>query len=90
MKIGDKVVCVDDQWSLYFPYEYQGELPKKNKLYVIDKFILIENDIGIQLIGSKAFALNKEVGFSITHFRKLEDVKNENELKTLKEQLINK
>lgn len=89
-EINDKVICVFEFEPQFA--EYHSELPIKNQIYVVRMVregILIENGktaIGLGLVGiqGKFTYDGLEFLFSGGHFRKLDEVKEENSAKNKK------
>lgn len=86
-KIGDEIVCVKPfkGVSILTGASYNIKLPKLNKIYIIDGF---SNRGFIYLKGFHDTVFNNRVSYDISKFRKLEDVKLQQELANrAKEQL---
>lgn len=82
MQIGDKVISLIDfipNKTFLHPY---GE-PLKDNIYVIKGFIIKQNMLGLKLIGLKTIQAdtNEETGWAADKFRKLDDIKEINQLK---------
>lgn len=95
--IGDKVVCINDQLnpaSLKF-FDYPNGFTKKGQIYVVEaleiyNFLDIGPTLSFHLIGLPCFFIptNIKCPWMGHSFRKLEDVKMENELKYYKENSV--
>lgn len=96
INIGDKVVCVDDIPKYgSTEYEYSNDYVKKGEVYNVEGFSVENfNDTGETLC---LYLTNKrrywryngeDTGWPAFRFRKLEDVKMENELKRSKGQPV--
>ena len=82
MKIGDKVVCVNDspcRCGCGEPCEV-----KKDAVYVISGFTIGSNgDLGLNLVGVVPFAFSMHInfGWSSSRFRLLDELKEQNATK---------
>jgi len=77
MKIGDKVICVDD--SLCQCGCGEATIVKKDTVYVISGFVIAENGVlGIYLIGVESPVYSRHSGWSSAKFRLLDELKEQN------------
>lgn len=88
MRIGDKVVCVDDAWR--FAQDHVQVLPKKGQVYVIRSIrccgvLLLVGVRGDIVDGrcSQCGVINRSVefGFRPGRFRLLDEIKQQNQAK---------
>lgn len=81
MKIGDKVVCIDDDARDSIAlgiFRVEGELPARGHIYVIRGFhFAADGLLALKLVGRTVFnkALGCETGFRASRFRPLEWMK---------------
>jgi hypothetical protein len=89
-KVGQKVVCVDDQWSETVKQLYL-QLPVKDSIYVVratrvgvraDELIMdmrrvLEQSILLVGLYNPANNLGVEAGFAASRFRSLDELKSE-------------
>jgi hypothetical protein len=85
--IGDKVVCIDTNWgSRPDKFILPDGLPIKGKVYCVNGIgVSSRGELFLTLIGLRSFYKSPELekidqGFLAYHFRKLDDIKKENEL----------
>ena len=91
--INDKVVCINDRWNTT-DYVLVNP-PKKDCVYCVESLRVSQSGkLGLYIVGSKSYGkgadANIDMGWNAKAFRKLEDVKMENELNYYKSQVFNK
>ena len=87
MKIGDKIVCVDDNWNICWknPHPCFTSLPVKGKTYIISNINNAKNgEIQIQLVGIQG--IKDDPCFYPWRFRLLEEIKQQNKQKNYEKQ----
>lgn len=85
-KVSDKVVCVDAKWNPRVRFAKMSSMPVVGTVYVVRGSYLSPGDgepscrlVGIN--GNICKRFGTEYGFKQHHFRKLEEIKEENRLK---------
>jgi len=89
MNIGDKVVCVDDDWSKCWddPHSYFSTLPQAGRTYVVKTIGLANNgERQIGLVGIEARNIGRGIaGFYPHRFRLLSEIRSDKAIERVKE-----
>lgn len=69
-KVGDKVVCINDSFSVKDPIYMFMNFPKKGKTYTIRGFCSIGNSMHLEEVRNEPLPGRNEIWFYNWHFRK--------------------